>query len=149
MAMLISNSFPDSSEGKAMLVKVKRAFTRLTWTTAKDEGGYYAYFTAPTKLKKDRDSLKDDYEIIWIECTLEFDEGEAGASIFVSRREIKIGPFFLASRFTTTDMEKIILHEYLHAALAVDRQYHHSFMEQIIKYNLGYPGPWNPGEGVQ
>jgi hypothetical protein len=148
MAMLITTSFPDDHDGKAMLAKVKKAFRKLTMAAPEEGDGYLGYFNAPVRLRKGRDMLKDNYDIIWIECLFEYDDDEHGASIFVPKREIKIGPYFMSSRFSHVDMEKIILHEYLHAALDIRSEFAHGQMEQIIKYNLGYPGPWNPAEGA-
>ena len=150
MAFLISASFPDDVEGQALHAKVRKAFDTLTKSRPPKQGeGYIPYYRVPVRLvKHSRDHLKSDFEDVWTWCMFSFDEEETGASMFVSKREATIGPFFLRSGFTSVDMEKIILHEYLHAALRYGRQYHHSFIEQIIKYDLGYKGPWNPAEGV-
>jgi hypothetical protein len=145
MAILTIASFPKDTAGSALLRKVRRALTNLCGHGHGKDG---TYVTAPRKLNADRDTLRADYKKIWKECTITFDPKEAGASI-QSARHIHIGPFFLQARFTVMDMEKIILHEFLHAALDIAwKDAHHSMMEQIIKYNLRYPGPANVAEGV-
>lgn len=130
------------------LAKARHALNHLTRSRPQDTDGYVPYYDPPKKLQRERDNLKENFAIIWIQCLISYDDDERGASIAVSRRDIKIGPFFLQKRFTSLDLEKIILHEYLHAALDVESQFHHSFMEQIIKYNLKYQGAWNPAEGL-
>jgi hypothetical protein len=66
----------------------------------------------------------------------------------VLRGAIKIGPFFLDGRFKTLDLEKVILHEFLHEAIAISwKAAHHGQIDQIIQYNLEYPGAPNPADG--
>jgi hypothetical protein len=101
----------------------------------------------PVKLQKERDFLSDDWPQIWDECTIEFADEEAGASIYVPDRRIRFGPFFVLNKYTITDFEKIILHEYLHAAFRFDntlKSFHHGMMEQVLIYNLHYKPPANP-----
>ena len=105
------------------------------------------YPHAPVKLKPDRDFLADDWQQTWKDCTIEFADNEPGASIYVPERRIRFGPFFVLHSYTVTDFEKIILHEYLHAAFSFDnslKSFHHGMMEQVLIYNLGYRPPANP-----
>lgn len=141
---LKADTFPEDAEGQALLGKVKQALKNLTGGPDRDGG----FVKPPRKLDRDRDVLTEDYASVWRLCTLEYDPNERGASI-TGRSRIRIGPFFLAKRFTATDMEKVILHEYLHAVIDLEyKAAHHSHMEQIIKYNIGYRGPANPAEGM-
>ena len=102
---------------------------------------------APRKLNAERDFLSDEWQQVWQDCTIEFADYEPGASIYVPERRIRFGPFFLLHSYTITDFEKIILHEYLHAAFRFDNQlksFHHGMMEQVLIYNLRYRPPANP-----
>jgi hypothetical protein len=104
-----------------------------------------AYASHPSRMKPDRDFLRDDWKSIWKELTIEFSDEETGASIHVPNRRVRIGPFFLDRRFSSRDMEKIVLHEYLHAAFDLAmREAHHGMMEQVLVYNMGYAPPANP-----
>ena len=100
---------------------------------------------APMRLRQERDFLRDDWKAIWKQTTIEFADEEAGASIYVPNRRVRIGPFFLDKRFDAKAMEKIVLHEFLHAAFAVEmRAAHHGLMEQVLIFNLKYKRPANP-----
>jgi len=102
---------------------------------------------APIKLREERDFLSEEWKQIWDDCTIEFSDEEAGASIYVPDRRIRFGPFFLMHSYTITDFEKIVLHEYLHAAFRFDntlKSFHHGMMEQVLIYNLRYKPPANP-----
>ncbi len=102
---------------------------------------------APFKLREERDFLSEDWREIWAACTIEFADYEAGASIYVPGRRIRFGPFFALHKYTINDFEKIILHEYLHAAFRFEnslKDFHHGMMEQVLIYNLGYKPPANP-----
>jgi hypothetical protein len=105
------------------------------------------YAHVPVKLRQERDYLSDDWKEIWEECTIEFADYESGASIHVPRRRIRFGPFFALHKYSITDFEKIILHEYLHAAFRFEsdlKEFHHGMMEQVLIQNLGYEAPANP-----
>lgn len=105
------------------------------------------YDHAPVKLQEDRDFLREDWKEIWDKCTIEFADYEAGASIHVPSRRIRFGPFFALHKYSITDFEKILLHEYLHAAFRFDntlKSFHHGMMEQVLIYNLRYKPPANP-----
>jgi hypothetical protein len=102
---------------------------------------------APIKLQEERDCLSEDWREIWDQCTIEFADYEAGASIYVPNRRIRFGPFFALHKYTITDFEKIILHEYLHAAFRFEiklKEFHHGMMRQVLIYNLRYSEPPNP-----
>lgn len=136
MATLLIETFPTDSEGKALLWKVKRALARLCGHSVSKKG---VVLTAPRELRKERDTLKEDYRQIWKKCTIEYDPNETGASVLMSSFRIRLGPFFLRSSITITEMEEVLLHEFLHVALDVkDREFHHGFMTQILKYNIKY-----------
>ena len=136
MAMLLMDTFPKDKEGSALLRKVKLAIANICGHGVSRKG---VVLTAPKKLKPGRDNLKADYKEIWKKCTIEFDENETGASVIMKTYRIRLGPFFLRPMIKVTDMEEVILHEFLHVALDIkDRQFHHGFMTQILKYNMGY-----------
>lgn len=105
----------------------------------------------PSRLRQERDDLDEDWRSIWKECTIEFSRREAGASVFVPARRISIGPFFLKPQYTVRDMEKIVLHEYLHTALRVKptpdlrTEYDHGQIKMILIDHLHYPPPATPG----
>lgn len=99
----------------------------------------------PYRLNPKRDWLKADYREIWKKCVIEYDENDPNATAYYQLNKITIGPVFMRPTITALDMEKVLLHEFLHLALSIqDRAMHHSFMEQIIKYHLKYPGDANP-----
>jgi hypothetical protein len=103
------------------------------------------YPAAPHGLRTDRDFLRGEWKEIWKEVTIEFADEESGASIYVPNRRVRIGPFFLAERFTVRDLEKIVLHEFLHAGFDIEmRAAHHGLMEQVLIFNMGYHRPANP-----
>lgn len=59
-----------------------------------------------------------------------------------------LGPFML-DYDDVADLEKVIVHEYLHAALRDETsrlgyQWSHHEINRIITYNLKYPCPPNP-----
>jgi hypothetical protein len=108
---------------------------------------------APQRLSKGRDFLRDDWKEIWKQMTVEFSDEELGASIYRPKRRVRIGPFFTGTKFTekgekrfsVVDMQKVLLHEFLHAAFTIeDRQFHHGMISQVLIGNLGYPEPANP-----
>ena len=141
---LLEKTFPETEEGKKLLEKVKIALARMS---GKDLNRDRVYPRAPRGLKPGRDVLKSNYVAIWRNCTLEYSAREAGAS--VTRGRIRIGPFFLKPRFRVLDIQKVILHEYLHEAIDISwKAAHHGQIDQIIQFNLGWPGPPNPAEGV-
>ncbi len=144
MAELRSNTFPGDADGQELLRKVKKALTNLTGLAHPGDGRYPV---APKKLNIGRDVLKPTYKATWAACNIEYDPNERGASI-KQGKDIRIGPFFLQRRFTVMDIEKVILHEYLHAVIAISmKEAHHGHIDQIIQFNLRYPGAPNPAEG--
>jgi hypothetical protein len=161
MAFLFTAEFLTGADGQPvedgskMLDKVKQALKNITGsggkqTTTKDLGYDRVgieYWSPPLKLRQNRDCLRDEWRDIWRKCTIEFDGEERGASIHVPTRRIRIGPFFLQSRFAARDFEKIILHEFLHAAFSFGmREADHGMMEQVLIFNIGYHPPANPAE---
>lgn len=144
MAKLETGTFPADREGKALLDKVLKAMTRLTGMPVPKDGNWTR---APIGLDPDRDVLKPEWKAIWMRCVIRYDKSEAGASALHGK--LTLGPFFLQQRFTELDLRKVILHEYLHEALAIDwKEAHHGQIDQIIQFNLGWPGPPNPAEGL-
>lgn len=136
MATLLTKTFPKDKEGRALLWKVKRALANICGHGVSKKG---VILTAPKRLKVERDTLRKDYKKLWKECTIEFDEEETGASVRISKRQIKLGPFFLRPSIKIVDLEEVILHEFLHVALDIkDRDFHHGFITQTLKYNLDY-----------
>lgn len=105
------------------------------------------YGHVPVKLRPERDFLSDDWKEIWQACTIEFADYESGASIHVPSRRIRFGPYFALHKYSITDFEKIILHEYLHAAFRFEntlKEFHHGMMEQVLIHQLHYKAPANP-----
>jgi len=159
MAFLFTAEFSTGADGQPaedgakMLEKIKQALKNITGHGGKEKTtqhlGYdrvgLEYWSVPTRLRTDRDFLRDEWRDIWRQCTIEFDPQETGASIHVPTRRIRIGPFFQQSRFTVRDFEKIILHEFLHAAFSFGmREADHGMMQQVLIYNIGYHPPANP-----
>ena len=116
MATLKTATFPRDKSGKDLLGKVQSALTNLTGFRAPNDANYAV---APTKLDADRDLLKSNYKTIWQQCTIEYDPKQAGAEVAPVARKMKIGPFFLDPTTTVMDMEKVILHEYLHLSRTI------------------------------
>lgn len=92
--------------------------------------------------------LLPTHERIWKECFIVFDPAERGASIHLPTGQIRFGPFFV-SGWTRPDLEKVILHEYFHKAISLQPSYgdarfrkeaQHSEIDQIIEFELKYPG---------
>lgn len=150
MATLLIETF-STREQKRLLKKVRQALKNLCGHGHGKDG---RFLTAPRKLRPKRDFLKDDYKEVWKKCVIKFDEKEAGASVRNNRNQqfgnffdIRIGPFFLQPRFSVKDMEKLILHEYLHKAMIISmKEAEHGFIDQIIRDHLRYPGPPNIAE---
>jgi hypothetical protein len=136
---------PDTfGSEKFLLTRVRHALTNLTGVAANRAE---EYGLAPTKLDAERDSLSPNYKSIWKQCTVEYDPEESGAEIYLKARRIVLGPFFRA--FEEMDLEKVILHEFLHAALddgwqRLSEQAQHGQINLIIVSNIGYPPPPNP-----
>lgn len=143
MAKLLMNTFnKNKKDEKMLLLKIRYALKNLCGHGSGRDG---SYLTAPRKLNKERDFLKANYKEIWKMCTIRFNPTEPGASI-KGKKDINIGPFFLSGKITITDMEKTILHEYLHAALDTSSDLgHHGLIYQILIENLKYPEPANVG----
>ena len=141
MATLKADTFGSET---FLLTRVRQALTNLTGVI----GSQTKEFTvAPTKLDADRDSLKPDYKTLWKQCTIQYDPNEGGAEIYLKDRKIVLGPFMKG--FSTTNLEKVILHEFLHAALddgwqCLSEQAQHGQINLIICYNIRYPPPPNP-----
>ena len=146
MATLKLKTFPSDKSVQALLSKVKKALTNLTGIGGSKDG---VYLTAPTKLDPERDLLRPNYKSIWQQCTIEYDPNEKGAEVATGTRTLKIGPFLETQGTTVMDVEKIILHEYLHLVVDIGwntEEAQHGQINQIIKYNLKYPGPPNPAD---
>ena len=142
MAVLMIDTFPRDGEGSELLKKVRQSLTNLCGHGHASDG---TYLTAPRQLDADRDMLRDDYREIWKDTTIQFKGDETGASVNMKTKEIRLGDFFLKPSHKVLDIQKVILHEYLHLALNIEmREFHHSQMTQIITYNLHYPGDANP-----
>ena len=156
-ATLDASSFPAGDQEQQLLTNVRLALTRLSGTPGNDD----TWERAPKKLRKGRDFLGDDFKDVWKNTTIRYDPnctGATGNRNADGGADIVIGPWFLQKQFTkrgfSRELEKIILHEYLHNALDQPFQFkgqadrndlQHGFIDQIIKYQLGYPGSPNPG----
>jgi hypothetical protein len=149
MATLKAQTFPSDKPGQQLLGKVQDALGNLTGIRARKDG---VYLSAPTKLDPDRDLLRPDYRIVWGQCTIVYDPEERGAEASAATRTLKIGPFFLPSSTTVRDMEKVLLHEYLHLVIDIgwnSEEAQHGQIYQIIRENLKYPGPPNPANPAE
>ncbi len=142
MAVLKIDTFLGDGEGQGLLKKVKQSLTNLCGHAHGSDG---TYLTAPKALKTDRDMLRENWREIWQATTIQYDDNETGASINHKTKIITLGAFFLKPAHKVIDIQKVILHEFLHIALDIEwRDAHHGQIEQVIKYNLGYPGDANP-----
>lgn len=143
MAIVKFETFPsDETENQALRSKVTKALTRLCGHGPSSEN---KVISAPRNLNPGRDLLRDDYREIWKLCSIEYSEDESGASANHRTFQIKLGPVFLRPFFSALDVEKVILHEFLHLVLAqTNRDFHHSLITQIIQFNIGYKGEPNP-----
>ena len=143
-----ANTFPDTGAGRKLLDQVRKALRKLTGEKGKDD----EWKAPPRKLDPDRDFLRDDYEEIWEQTTIVYNECQTGAeAIWKKNREggykIELGP--LLERYSDLQVEKVILHEYLHSALTVEwEQAQHGLIDQVIRDNLRYTGPPNPAENL-
>lgn len=148
MATLKADTFPGEKSGRDLLAKVQKALTNLTGTTMAAKG---VYMTAPIKLNADRDLLIPTYKVIWQQCTIEYDPDQRGAEMQAGHR-ITLGPFWEGTDTTVMDLEKVILHEFLHDVLDIGVGHgdaEHGQINLIIKYNLKYPGPPNPANPAE
>jgi hypothetical protein len=139
-------TFRTDAEGSKLLAKLKPAQTNVDGVIG--AAGTVKPPHVARRLQRDADSLKPDYLAIWSRCTIAYDPRQAAAEIR-NGREIVVGPLFAETRFATLDMEKVLLHEYLHAAL--DEMWKidpHSQIDQIIQFNLKYKGAPNPAVGL-
>lgn len=147
MAELLANTFPGDPAGKTLLQNVRRALRNLTGI---GDNPSNIYLPAPIGLKQDRDGLRPDYRMIWQKCKIKFNDQQAGAEM-APGGQMEIGPYFLRSDTTVTDLEKLLLHEFLHDALessgiggSEGYDFDHTRINQVIRDNLRYPGPPNP-----
>jgi len=107
------------------------------------------------RLNADNDDLDPTYKFIWQQCTIQYDPKEPGAEIEVTGRIMRLGPAM--RHYVVKDLEKVIIHEYMHAALNANWQpmnylAQHDPINHTIQFNLLYPGhpnPANPAEGAQ
>jgi len=149
MATLRLATFPSDKSGQLLLGKVKDALANLTGIRG---GATGVYVGAPTKLDRARDMLKPNYRIVWQQCTLEFDPDERGAEATPGTSNLRVGPFFLSGDTSVMDMEKVILHEYLHLVIDIGwsaTEAEHGQINHIIRDNLSYPGPPNPANPAE
>lgn len=144
------DTFTDQPEAQELLPRIHAALKALC---GRPKGGTYA---VPLKLKRlarparrgESGRLLPNYVAIWKTCFIVFDPQERGASIWLPTGKIKFGPFFV-SGWKRRDLEKVILHEYLHKAIDLQPSYgdtrfrkdaQHGEIDQIIEFELKYPG---------
>lgn len=139
---------------QALLKLVKRALTNLAcdpYTPFDDARVMYHPVTPKSKLAKLNPKnypIRPNYLHVWNDCTLEYDLKQKGAEIYIPGRRMYLGPFML-DYYDVVELEKVIVHEYLHAALedATTRlgyQWSHHEINRIVTYNLNYENPPNP-----
>jgi hypothetical protein len=144
---------------RALLTLVRKALTNLAfdpYTQVKDTRVMYHPITPRSKLAKldpKNYPIRSNYLQVWNDCTLEYDQNQKGAEIYVPGRRMYLGPFML-DYDDVVDLEKVIVHEYLHAALEdattrIGYQWSHNEINRIVTQNLKYadpPNPANPSE---
>jgi hypothetical protein len=149
MATLKIQTFPSDQEGQALLAKVQQALSHVTGVGTHKDGVYTA---APRNLNPDRDHLRPNYKAVWQLCTIEYDPDEPGAEVPAGTRTLKIGPFLQLPGTSVTDVEKVILHEYLHLVVDIgwnEGQAQHPQINSIIRDSLKYAGPPNPANPAE
>jgi hypothetical protein len=144
------------AQAQKLLKLVKQALTNLALDphTQFDEDRFvYHPVTTKSKIaqldqKSGNYPIRQNYLQVWNDCTLEYDPDQRGAEIYVPGRRMYLGPFML-DYDDVVDLEKVIVHEYLHAALedatsrlGLDTSHHE--INRIVTYNLKYPCPPNP-----
>jgi hypothetical protein len=144
------------ARAQGLLTRVKQALTNLAfdpYTQVNDKRAVYHPITPKSKLaqldqKSGEYPIRSNYLQVWNDCTLEYDQAQRGAEIYVPGRRMYLGPFML-DYDDVVDLEKVIVHEYLHAALldetsrlGLDHSHHE--INRIVTYNLKYPCPPNP-----
>lgn len=153
------------ARAQALLKLVKQALTNLAFdphTLFNEKRIVYHPVTPKSKIAQldpkskiaqlDQNSgnypIKQNYLQIWNDCTLEYDPDQRGAEIYVPGKRMYPGPFML-DYDDVVDLEKVIVHEYLHAALqdetsrlGLDTSHHE--INRIVPHNLKYPCPPNP-----
>jgi hypothetical protein len=145
-AKLDVSSFPSDPEGQRLLKKVKDALNKLS---GKSEGEEWK--TPPKRLaRKSKDHLDKKYKDIWEDTVISYNDELCGTEADPRKRKIVLDRIFLDKRWKRMDLEKVILHEYLHESLKEDQrrgeEYEHIIIDHIIKDDLGYPGPPNPAK---
>jgi hypothetical protein len=144
------------ARARNLLKRVKQALTNLAcdpYTLFNENRVVYHPVTPKSKIaqldqKSGNYPIKEHYLQIWNDCTLEYDLKQAGAEIYIPGKRMYLGPFML-DYDDVVDLEKVIVHEYLHAAIqdATTRlglQWSHHEINRIVTYNLKYPDPPNP-----
>jgi len=158
VSTLKPETFKESpSEQKAvdnLLKLVRQAMHNIAFGPGQDDGKTVNYHPVGglgrlRALNPKEDLLDPSYLAIWNNSTLEYDPGQPGAEIYVPGRRMYLGPFMLDMQLV--DLEKTIIHEYLHAALNQDWQRlsmeaQHPQINLIIKQRLKYAGPPNPAD---
>jgi hypothetical protein len=162
MAILIASTFVRETE---LLNKVRDALRNLTGfssTEAAIKANLPVDYPFPVgphgrlfRLDDDKDFLDPTYRSIWKQCTIQYDPIEPGAEIKVLERKMRLGPAM--RHYIVNDLEKVIIHEYMHAALDATWQretdvVQHGPINETIQFHLFYPGhpnPANPAEGQQ
>ena len=147
MATLLGKTFPADPAGQTLLKNVKAALRNLTGVGDNFAG---TYLPPPERLKLAGDELRPGYQNLWQMCSIKFDEDQSGAEM-KPNYQMEIGPYFLRSDTTVADLEKLLLHEFLHDALTpsgvggeTGYAYDHTRINHIIRDVLKYPGPPNP-----
>lgn len=153
---VLASTFPQHKDGQYLLSLVRDALKSLCGVGRNDTFG-----NVPPKLTKlakpgangEESRLLSNYGAIWKSCSVQYNERERGASIS-PQRVISLGPFFASNRWKVKDIEKVLLHEYLHKAVSLQPNYgdrdfrdgvQHGEIDQIIEFELHYPPPANPG----
>ena len=158
MATLKPETFStEYSEDRDLLKNVRSALFNLTGIprtggASDDERVDFTSITGKgvlSRLNVARDVLRPDYRRYWEYTTVVYDTEQHGAEINIEDRKIILGPFLIG--MGVEDAEKVIIHEFLHAALDDDwqrstEQEQHGQINHIIIYGPHYSEPANPAD---
>jgi hypothetical protein len=154
MALLDAGTFNGGRDTKAeaeqkqqLLEKVRTALRSMTRQYS--EAAKFDH--VPYALGIVRERLQGNYPAMWRQMRIVYDPNVTLASV-TPKLEAKIGRGFLAPKWTQMDLQKVLLHEFLHhaAGLQFDHespsqraQLEHNVIDSILS-DMGYRPPLNP-----
>lgn len=139
-----ANELPGIVDDKnALLIRTRLALLIISGQpTITSYGDLYP--KSPKGLNRNRDNLKRNYKKIWDDTIISFDWDTYGATANQRTFEINLGEFFLKKEIPLLDLQKVILHEFLHLVVDLPRSIHHGQIDKIISEGLDYEGAPNP-----